>query len=71
MNSLDFVEDDRQRWWNLNTAFILKFIKSKNINDLKSGIPADKQLSDVFDKSLLTKDGKDFKKTVLDAYHWS
>lgn len=68
MNALDFVEDDRQRWWNLNTGFILKFIKSKNINDLKNWIPAGKNLSDMFDKSLLTKDGKDFKKEILDAY---
>jgi hypothetical protein len=38
---------------------------------LKDWLPFGKILSDVFDKNLLTKDWKDFKQEILDAYHWS
>ena len=47
---------------------IVVFIKTKNINTLKRGLPEDKKLSDVFEQSLLTPDWSDFKAEILNAY---
>jgi hypothetical protein len=53
----------------IETDWIVDFITKKDINILKRYIRSQhRRLSDVFDKDLLTKDGKDFKKEILDAY---
>ena len=63
-NCMDFSYD--------NTKWIVNFIAKKDINILKKYIKyRGKKLSDVFDKDLLTKDWKDFRQEILDAYKWS
>jgi hypothetical protein len=73
-NSMDFTDKLYNDWKisDFETSWITDFITKKDINILKNYINSQhKQLSDVFDKYLLTKDGSDFKKEILDAYHWS
>ena len=52
----------------IDSDHIVQFIKTKNIKYLKDWLPFDRVLSDVFDKNLLTKNGLDFKKEILDVY---
>ena len=53
----------------IETDWIVDFITKKDINILKRYIRSQhRRLSDVFDKDLLTKDGKDFKPEILDVY---
>ena len=52
------------------TKWIIDFIIKKDIIILKDYVQSQhKKLSDVFDKDLLTKDGKDFRQEILDAYN--
>lgn len=52
------------------TRWIIDFIIKKDIFILKDYVQSQhKKLSDVFDKDLLTKDGKDFRQEILDAYN--
>jgi hypothetical protein len=71
MNAMDGKIDREGNIIKIDTDHIIKFIKTKNIQNLKDWLPFGKILSDVFDKDLLTKDWKDFKKEILDAYKWS
>ena len=71
MNAMDGKLDRRGDVIKIDADHIIKFIKTKNIQNLKDWLPSGKILSDVFDKKLLTKDGKDFKLKILDAYRWS
>ena len=60
---------NKTRSW--NTKWIVDFITKKDINILKEYLRSQhRKLSDVFDKDLLTKDWKDFKQEILDAYTW-
>ena len=70
-NSMDFTHNLYSEWKisNFDTKWIIDFIAKKDIKILKKYIEDNhKKLSDVFDKDLLTKDGKDFKPEILDVY---
>ena len=71
-NSMDFAHTlfNEKNVDGFETRWIIDFIIKKDINVLKDYIQSqNKKLSDVFDKDLLTKDGKDFRQEILDAYN--
>jgi hypothetical protein len=68
-NTMDFIwslaEDDTFR----KTNILKDFITTKNIIFLKTHLQAyNKNLSDVFDKQLLNKEGTDFNEEILQTY---
>ena len=71
-NSMDFAHTlfNERNVDGFETRWIIDFIIKKDIIILKDYVQSQhKKLSDVFDKDLLTKDGKDFRQEILDAYN--